>query len=211
MGARKRREKEREKRKRTIIKAARKLFFDKGYKRVNVASIAKKADLSKGAIYLYFTSKEDIYAHILLMDIERFKAEVSDLFDDTISAADNLKSFTTKYIDFFLQNRELFRILTNFMMHTGDLNFSADINKNLIRETNEIMTIIDGIVQHGIKRGEFNAQWNQRAVRNILWALLNGIISLYLFVGDEAKREERIRHHVREGLRLTLEGLQQVH
>ncbi|MBW2600279.1 MAG: helix-turn-helix transcriptional regulator, partial [Deltaproteobacteria bacterium] len=72
----KRREREREKRRKTILKAAKRLFFKQGDNSVTVSNIAKKAELSKGAIYLYFSSKEEICAQILLDDIERFHGEV---------------------------------------------------------------------------------------------------------------------------------------
>jgi AcrR family transcriptional regulator len=48
LGLEERRKRERENRKNAILKAARKLFFEKGFKPVTVESIAKKAELSKG-------------------------------------------------------------------------------------------------------------------------------------------------------------------
>jgi len=68
MGLEERRKREKEGRKNAILKAARKLSFEKGFKSITVASIAKKAELSKGAVYLYFNSKEEIYVEILLKD-----------------------------------------------------------------------------------------------------------------------------------------------
>ena len=59
-----RREKERESRRSAILKAARKLFFDRGFKNVTVDNIAAKAEVSKGSVYLYFKSKEEIYGGI---------------------------------------------------------------------------------------------------------------------------------------------------
>ncbi|MFH2076862.1 MAG: helix-turn-helix domain-containing protein, partial [Pseudomonadota bacterium] len=68
LGLEERRKRERESRKNAILKAARKLFFEKGFRSVTVESIARKADLSKGSIYLYYSSKEEIYSQILLKD-----------------------------------------------------------------------------------------------------------------------------------------------
>jgi AcrR family transcriptional regulator len=64
LNALERRKKEKEHRRNAILKAARKLFFEKGFKAVTVDSIAAKADISKGSVYLYFDSKEEIYADI---------------------------------------------------------------------------------------------------------------------------------------------------
>ena len=76
MGSERRREREREQRRSTILRSARKEFFDKGFRAVTVDSIARRAELSKGAIYLYFKSREEIYAQILLRDIDKFHDRV---------------------------------------------------------------------------------------------------------------------------------------
>jgi AcrR family transcriptional regulator len=46
LGQEERRKREKDSRKSAILKAARKLFFDKGFKPVTVESIARKAELS---------------------------------------------------------------------------------------------------------------------------------------------------------------------
>ncbi|MGD0022635.1 MAG: helix-turn-helix domain-containing protein, partial [Smithellaceae bacterium] len=68
MGSPEKKKKEKENKKNTILRAARKLFFDRGFKFVTVDSIAAKAGVSKGSIYLYFDSKEEIYAQVLITD-----------------------------------------------------------------------------------------------------------------------------------------------
>ena len=70
MGLLERRGKEKDGRKKLILKSARTLFFKKGFNNVTVDEIAKSSELGKGSIYLYFNSKEEIYAQVLLNDIE---------------------------------------------------------------------------------------------------------------------------------------------
>ncbi|MEA2013878.1 MAG: TetR/AcrR family transcriptional regulator [Thermodesulfobacteriota bacterium] len=204
----KRREREREQRRKTILRAARKLFFKQGYNPVTVADIAKKAELSKGAIYLYFNSKEEICAQILLDDIERFHAEVLPIFKGEDSASEVLTGFANIYVDFFLRDRELFRILMNFMMHANSLNLSEITNKRMIVETNRAISVTENIFKFGIEKGEFLLRFEDvRVMRNSLWGMLNGIISLHLFVGREATREQRLRYGVNKSLGVFIEGL----
>ena len=151
----KRREREREQRKKSILKAARKLFFKQGYNPVTVSDIAKKAELSKGAIYLYFSSKEEICAQLLLEDIERFHNGILPIFKSGDSASDVLIGFANLYLDFFLKERELFRILMNFMLHANSLNLSPDTNRRIILETNRAISVTEQIFQYGIDRGNF--------------------------------------------------------
>ena len=47
--------------KENIIKTAFRLFLKEGYKSVTISKIMSETGLSKGAIYHYFKSKEEIY------------------------------------------------------------------------------------------------------------------------------------------------------
>lgn len=63
--AHERKRQEREARRHRIQDAARPVFFERGFARASIEDIAKQAQLSVGAIYLYFKSKEDLYLSIL--------------------------------------------------------------------------------------------------------------------------------------------------
>ena len=61
MGIRERQSRERETVRRKILSAARTLFLNEGYANVSMRKIAEQIEYSPGAIYSYFTSKEDIF------------------------------------------------------------------------------------------------------------------------------------------------------
>ena len=207
MGLEERRKRERENRKNAILKSARKLFFEKGFKPVTVESIARKAELSKGSIYLYYNSKEEIYTQILLNDIDKFHKSISDLLQNPSSASESLVKLANIYVDFFLNDRELFRILMTFMLHTSDMHLPEDLNDHIVKTTNKTIGIIEQVFKYGVERGEFPATLNLRQNRNAVWGMLNGIISLHLFTGAEDKRAEIIRDTVKVGLEIMIRGL----
>lgn len=207
MGLEERRKREKENRKNAILKAARKLFFEKGFKPVTVESIARKAELSKGSIYLYYNSKEEIYTQILLSDIDKFHERISDLLQNPSSASDVLLKLANIYVDFFLNDRELFRILMIFMLHTSDMNLPEDLNDHIIKSTNKTIGIIEQVFKYGVERGEFPETLNLRQNRNAVWGMLNGIISLHLFTGVEDKRAEVIHGTIKAGLEIFIRGL----
>jgi AcrR family transcriptional regulator len=210
LGSERRREREKEQRRSAILRAARKEFFEKGFRSVTVDTIARRAELSKGAIYLYFKSKEEIYAQILLKDIDKFHDRVETLLDTSKSASDNLRQYAEVYAAFFLSDRELFRIFMNFMLQHNPVNFTPKINDHIVKSTNQTVIIIEQILQMGVDRGEFPPDRNIRVCRNALWGLLNGVIALHLFSGREETREERVRTQVREGLEVFIKGIRAV-
>ena len=61
MGIRARQSRERETVRRKILNAARTLFLNESDANVSMRKIAEQIEYSPGAIYSYFTSKEDIF------------------------------------------------------------------------------------------------------------------------------------------------------
>jgi len=207
MGIETRRKRVREMRRQTILKAARKLFFEKGFKHVTVESISRKADISKGAVYLHFKSKEEIYVQILLSDVERHHKLMTGLIKKGQGAVADLLSLAQSYVDFFLNDRELFRILMSYMLHTDHMNLPDELDKQIVRAVNRNMDIVVETFQYGIENGEFPVTMNLIQSRNAVWGLMNGIISLHLYTGPEALREARIRSTIQESMSVYLRGL----
>lgn len=207
MSSEERRRKEKENRKNAILKAARKLFFERGFKSVTVDLIAAKAEVSKGSIYLYFDSKEEIYTQILISaNIERHK-EVENFARQEGTASELLLLFARNYIEFFFENKELFRILMTFMLHADNMNLTEDQNTQLIHTTNENIRVISEILQKGIETGEFTPDLDIQQAQNAIWGLFNGIISLYIYTGAPDRRSERIHTTVNKCLDTYMKGI----
>ena len=207
MSSEERRKKEKENRKNSILKVARKLFFERGFKSVTVDLIAEKAEVSKGSIYLYFDSKEEIYTQILISaNIERHK-EMENFTKQEGTPSELLLSFARNYVDFFLDNNELFRILMTFMLQSENMNLTEEQNAQLIHTTNENVIAISDILQKGMNSGEFILDIDARQLRNAVWGMLNGIISLYIYTGAPEKRAERIHSIVRDSLSIFIKGI----
>ena len=207
MSSEERRRKEKEHRKNAILKAARKLFYERGFKSVTVDLIAAKAEVSKGSIYLYFDSKEEIYTQILISaNIERHR-EIEHFAKKEGPSSELLMAFARDYIDFFMENNELFRILMTFMLHSENMSLTEEQNTQLIHTTNENIRIVSELLQRGVEAGEFRPDIDVRREQNAIWGLLNGIISLYIYTGATDKRAERIHSTVRDGLSVFIKGL----
>jgi len=204
---RKKKERERENKRNTILKAARRLFFDRGFKAVTVDSIAAKSEISKGSIYLCFESKEEIYTQILIADNIALYERIKNFSSIEASATQLLHEFARIYVDYFLNDKELFRILMTFMMQTGQMHLTDEQSNELIRSTNQNIMVLSQIIQKGIDSGEFSPVSNVWQLQNAIWGMLNGVISLYLFTGNPIKRMERIHGTVRESLEIMIKGM----
>jgi AcrR family transcriptional regulator len=71
---------------RTLVATARALFAEKGYPNVTLGDVLAKAGVSKGALYHYFESKEDLFRAVL--------AQVHEEIARTVGAVDDEDRWT---------------------------------------------------------------------------------------------------------------------
>ncbi|MDD1689103.1 MAG: TetR/AcrR family transcriptional regulator [Methanoregula sp.] len=81
MGISDRRQREKEQRRTEILDAAERLFFSKNYEEVSMDEIARGVELNKATIYLYFGSKEALYAAIVLRGIAILKEKYMECME----------------------------------------------------------------------------------------------------------------------------------
>jgi AcrR family transcriptional regulator len=77
--AQERKAQERQARRRRIQEAARTVFAERGYAGASIELIARAAQLSVGAIYLYFRSKEDLYVSLVEDALTVFDVEMAQV------------------------------------------------------------------------------------------------------------------------------------
>ncbi len=63
-----------------ILEAAFYCFCRTGYDKTRMDDVANKARVSKGALYLYFKSKEDLFTTIGQVQVERLRLELTRIF-----------------------------------------------------------------------------------------------------------------------------------
>lgn len=91
--------------KKKVLKTALKLFSSNGFHATTTAQIAKRAGVSEGTIYKYFSSKDDLLAKLLRPVI----AEIKGNFFGQLSGFANLEQL----VEFVVNNRLQF-IAANF-------------------------------------------------------------------------------------------------
>jgi AcrR family transcriptional regulator len=206
-----RRQKEQAERRKSILKAAREVFFKKGFMASTIEEIAGRCGLAKGTIYLYFKCKEELYVSIMGEGMGLLKKELVKIAGLPLRSDELLFHMLQTYFAFYRKNRKYFRIM--FLSSQPDVRELA--SDKLLREcldtARDCMRTVSVIVEKGIESGLFRTV-NAWAVANILWSTINGI--LMSCEQDSIYREEilgmEIEDILRESLDLALNGLRRV-
>jgi len=95
-----RRQREKERRRDDIVGAAESLFFAKGYENVTMDEIAKKVELSRPTIYLYFENKESLYLFIVVRGLKRLSEIVQKKVKGKKKGIDGVRCIWNAYMEF---------------------------------------------------------------------------------------------------------------
>lgn len=178
MGIKERKEREKEERKNAILHAAKSVFFEKGFQASTMNQIAKQAEFSKGALYLYFSSKEKLFLTILLEGIEI----LIERFEEAVRKADTweqkLRNIGKAYYDYYREYRGYFHIL--FLFQHGDLseNISEPLHQQCLEKGLSCLNILAHAVREGIEAGRINPG-DPMEIAVVLWGSINGVIILH--------------------------------
>jgi TetR/AcrR family transcriptional regulator len=147
------RERRKEARPGELLAAALSLFVDKGYAATRVEEVAKLAGVSKGTLFLYFPSKEELFKAVVRENISgRFSEWSDELQHYQGTSAELLRYCMLSWWERVGSTKACG--IPKLMMSEG-LNFPelADFyDKEVIRPGD---ALIRRILQRGISRGEF--------------------------------------------------------
>jgi len=93
-----------------ILTAARRVFAERGFRGTTIADIAEAANIALGTIYLYFPSKEAVFAALNQQLAELITAAVTDV-PEPVSLEETVRRRVGQVFDVCARNRELVRLV----------------------------------------------------------------------------------------------------
>lgn len=187
----------RKSRKDEIIKAASNLFSQKSYHDVTMDQIAGEVGVAKGTIYLYFTSKENLYLGILEHTFETIESILEKEIAKEDPAPQKLKKILRLIFQFYFQNMDVLRILTRD-------------ETRLIREHFEFtehwrhrrIKLYRKVLEKGIKEGSFRSA-NTELMALIIFGLVGSVMFFYPTDKTAGEIAEEVFSMISEGIMTT--------
>jgi len=174
-----RREREKEERRQSILQAAREVFLQKGFYNATVDSVAERAEVSKGTVYLYFESKETLLAHLLLEGLAALTGYLEEAFaaDRALSAEERMRRLGWAYLQFFQREPLYFRFLMAVDRGRFQQAVSPQVYQQVLAASLEGLNWVVRAIEQGIADGVFTCCDSRQAAAT-LWATLNGVLEL---------------------------------
>ncbi|MCF8261643.1 MAG: TetR/AcrR family transcriptional regulator [Melioribacteraceae bacterium] len=184
MGTVERREREKLIRRNEIIDAAETIFFTKGFESATMDDVATESELSKGTLYLYFKSKDELYQAI----VQRGAVILHDLFEKATENVENGLCGVRAIGEAFVQFYNQFPNYHDAMMF--DQSREAEINPQsktdiatfeIKKQTNDLFI---ATIQRGIDDGSIRKDINPLMTSLLLWAEAMGVMQLVKYKGN---------------------------
>ena len=155
-----------------ILDAANKVFAEKGYHEATMDDIAKRLGVSKGAIYLYFPSKEDLFEAMVKTAPQAFKEILYSSFGDEADPVQSATQFFDKMLKLSASNPGLsFEILS-------EASRNPTLKRILKQNHAEYEEVLTSFLAEGQKRRFVGDSLDIRPLANALIALWNGLETL---------------------------------
>ncbi|WP_433944547.1 TetR family transcriptional regulator [Paenibacillus sp. SN-8-1] len=172
-----------EQRKQQILGAAEQVFIRTGYELATMKNIVEEANMSRGWIYLYFQTKEEIFEAL----IAKYDQENERIFSELMANSSSIwaalemllaeqkksmmtieKSLASAYYEYFLSGYR-----------------DKDRRLRLIRHYETALSNIIRLLESGIAKGEFHPTLPTELIGKIITSNLEGIMTLSMAVGAE--------------------------
>lgn len=171
-----------------ILTVATELFLKKGYEETKISDIINGLDgLTKGAIYHYFDSKEDIFNEVA-KNIGQQNKKIFDTIksDDALSGSEKI----TKLVSLGINNKNIDAITAMAPKLTDNPKFLASFIKQMQEIT--IPEYIRPIIAEGIEDGTITTD-NPDELAELLTILLNIWLNPLIFEVSKETLESKIK------------------
>ncbi|GEO85450.1 MULTISPECIES: TetR/AcrR family transcriptional regulator [Alphaproteobacteria] len=81
-----------------ILDGAKQVFMKMGFDAASMNDVTREAGVSKGTIYVYFQSKEDLFAALIEREKGRFTEALRDILADSQDAEQGLRRFAEAFV-----------------------------------------------------------------------------------------------------------------
>jgi len=174
-----------EENKKFILKAAEKIFAQKGFNLATMDNIAEQAQFSKATLYRYYKSKSEIFFEIINKSFEEVLQKTKKIKKEEISAEKKLRELIYYIASYYHKKKNISRI---FIMEKSAMRkiLNLDSKEQFMHSSKhppipaifkakmeDIFNIMCEIIKEGVESGEFR-NVDIRNASFILGAMIRG-------------------------------------
>jgi AcrR family transcriptional regulator len=168
--------------KKAILTAAKKVFLEMGYVNTTIEKIAAEARVSKGAIYLYFASKDDLYMSLLIPVMEELgrllrALEEKVTTDPSINGKEVVMGFYHSFKTVYEADPDIFSIMRAFQIGVLTSKMAEELASEINRYAKRNSEVGRKILTKAMALN-YIREGNPAQMYNMFWGTFIGIVQL---------------------------------
>ncbi len=173
MGVKERKIREKQLRRREILKSAEKLFGGKKGLDATMDDLAEDTELGKGTLYLYFPNKESILQALAEKGINLLRKRLLRIYDKSKSGVSQLSDNGDAFVK-FLKDKPFYSAL---IVRFEKTIVKADNGEDEALLIEPVLEILRQILENGKKDGSLRSDIGTKELVTILWSQMLGILN----------------------------------
>jgi TetR/AcrR family fatty acid metabolism transcriptional regulator len=182
-----------------ILRAAIKIFSQKGFFNSKVSDIARQAGVADGTIYLYFKNKDDLLISLFEEKMAEVVADVRERVESGDGALHRLQIFIENHMNLLVREAGLIEVLQIELRQSNKFMKEYVPVKFL-----EYLDVISQILEQGKREGTFRQDLNVTVARRAVFGALDEMALAYVL---SRKRKYDPADAAAEIYRIFAEGL----
>ena len=189
-------------RRQAIIAAAQEAFNAHGYAATTVDEVAAKAGISKGSIYNYFRSKEELFEQVFISVTMVLEANVLEILEGALGPSEKLKRLLDHHCESMEDCKRIGRLLLEFWATAAREQWGR-LATTLRAMYDRWRQKVADILAEGVAQGEFSPEVNSPLAAALIVALLDGI-EVEAMLGVGAQLDEQYRSTLKKAVLAAL-------
>ena len=167
-----------------IIKAAVKVFSRKGFHEAKVDEIAQLADVGKGTVYEYFSSKQEVFQEMFKVGMQFYVENITRELKPELPCQEKLRRIAKLHIRFITHYKDLARITM-----TEHTQFNEEFRNWIFENRSKKMKMLERIIDEGMASGEIR-KVNSQVAAMAFTGILGTMFSPIVFSGQKSNSKE---------------------
>lgn len=193
-------------RRKAILAAAIRRFDASGYSATTMDEVAADAGISKGSIYNYFQSKEELFAQLFGAMASQKQNEIEAAMAQAGSPSKRIHCFVDQWAAHQSERQRFGRLFLEFWA-TAARGKQSHLAKTFSQFYNRWRDLLSATITQGIQEGEFRKDFSPPTAATLILAILDGIsVQLVTDMGINVDDEfvEALKRAIMAGLTVTL-------
>ncbi len=171
-------------RKEQILKAAERVFAQKGFHDATISDVSREARVSDATIYEYFSSKEELLFSIPGETSRRHRLETEAILNFIPRASDKIRCIIKRYFWFYDTHPDHAAVSMLILKHNRKF-----IEVPAYQEVKNMSRLILKVIEDGMSQGEFRKNLDPYLVRAAVLGTIEHLVIRKILLGKPDRLE----------------------